>query len=104
MFEMTPPEGPGILLINPPYGERLEEKDLVNLYKGIGTALKHNFRGYEAWVISSNKEVLKLIGLKPSKKIEVYNGSLDCRFVKFEIFDGKYKDMKKAKSESDDVE
>ena len=92
---MTPPEGPGILLINPPYGERLEEKDIVNLYKGIGNALKHNFKGYEAWVISSNKEVLKLIGLKPSKKIEVYNGSLDCRFVKFDIFDGKYKDMKK---------
>jgi putative N6-adenine-specific DNA methylase len=57
--------------------------------------LKHNFKGYEAWVISSNKEVLKLIGLKPSKKIEVYNGSLDCRFVKFDIFDGSYKDMKK---------
>ena len=95
MFEMTPPEGPGILLINPPYGERLEEKDLVNLYKNIGNALKHNFKGYEAWVISSNKELLKLIGLKPSKKIEVYNGSLDCRFVKFDIFDGSYKDMKR---------
>ena len=94
MFEMTPPEAPGILLINPPYGERLEEKDIVNLYKNIGNALKHKFKGYDAWVISSNLEVLKLIGLKPSKKIEVYNGSLDCRFVKFEIFDGKYKDMK----------
>ena len=55
-------------------------------------------------MISSNKEVLKLIGLKPSKKIEVYNGSLDCRFVKFDIFDGKYKDMKKMKSEGADVE
>ena len=92
---MTPPEAPGILVINPPYGERLEEKDLVALYKGIGDTLKRNFKGYEAWVISSNQEVLKLIGLKPSKKIEVYNGSLDCRFVKFEIFEGKYKDMKK---------
>ncbi|MBQ8223203.1 MAG: RNA methyltransferase [Bacteroidales bacterium] len=98
MFEMTPPESPGILLINPPYGERLEEKDLVSLYKNIGDTLKHNFKGYEAWVISSNQEVLKLIGLKPSEKIEVYNGSLDCRFVKFEIFEGKYKDMKKEKA------
>lgn len=102
MFEMTPPEAPGILLINPPYGERLEEKDIVNLYKEIGNALKHKFKGYEAWVISSNKDVLKLIGLKPSKKIEVYNGSLDCRFVKFEIFDGKYKDMKKSKAENEE--
>ena len=58
MFEMTPPEAPGILVINPPYGERLEEKDLVSLYKGIGDTLKRNFKGYEAWVISSNLEVL----------------------------------------------
>lgn len=98
MFEMTPPEAPGILLINPPYGERLEEKDLVKLYKEIGNALKRNFKGYQAWVISSNIEMLKLIGLKPSKKIEVYNGSLNCRFYKFDIFDGKYKDMKKEKN------
>ena len=97
---MTPPEAPGILLINPPYGERLEEKDIVNLYKGIGNTLKRNFKGYEAWVISSNIEVLKLIGLKPSKKIEVYNGSLDCRFYKFEIFEGSYKDMKTRKAEN----
>ncbi len=102
MFEMTPPEAPGILLINPPYGERLEEKDIVNLYKGIGNTLKRNFKGYEAWVISSNIEVLKLIGLKPSKKIEVYNGSLDCRFYKFEIFEGSYKDMKTRKTEKKD--
>ena len=100
MFEMTPPEAPGILLINPPYGERLEEKDIVNLYKSIGNTLKRNFKGYEAWVISSNIEVLKLIGLKPSKKIEVYNGSLDCRFYKFEIFDGSYRDMKIKKAEN----
>ena len=102
MFEMTPPEAPGILLINPPYGERLEEKDIVNLYKNIGNTLKRNFKGYEAWVISSNIEVLKLIGLKPSKKIEVYNGSLDCRFYKFEIFEGSYKDMKTRKTEKKD--
>ena len=102
MFEMTPPEAPGILLINPPYGERLEEKDIVNLYRNIGNTLKRNFKGYEAWVISSNIEVLKLIGLKPSKKIEVYNGSLDCRFYKFEIFEGSYKDMKTKKAERND--
>lgn len=99
MFEMTPPEAPGVLLINPPYGERLEEKDLVALYKGIGDALKHNFKGYDAWVISSNKEVIKLIGLKPSKKIDIYNGPLECKFMKFEIFEGTYKDMKTKKNE-----
>ena len=94
MFEMVPPEGGGIMIINPPYGERLEEKDIINLYKGIGDALKRNFKGFEAWIISSNKDVLKLIGLKPSKKIDVYNGPLECKFEKFEIFEGSYKEKK----------
>lgn len=94
MFKMVPPEGGGIMVINPPYGERLEEKDLITLYKGIGDALKKNFKGFEAWIISSNKDVMKLIGLKPSKKIDVYNGPLECKFEKFEIFEGSYKDKK----------
>lgn len=94
MFKMVPPEGGGIMIINPPYGERLEEKDLINLYKGIGDALKKNFKGFEAWIISSNKDALKLIGLKPSKKIDVYNGPLECKFEKFEVFEGSYKDKK----------
>lgn len=94
MFKMVPPEGGGIMIINPPYGERLEEKDLINLYKGIGDALKKNFKGFEAWIISSNKDVMKLIGLKPSKKIDVYNGPLECKFEKFEIFEGSYKEKK----------
>ncbi len=94
MFAMVPPEGGGIMIINPPYGERLEEKDLINLYKGIGDALKKNFKGFEAWIISSNKDALKLIGLKPSKKIDIYNGPLECKFEKFEIFEGSYKDKK----------
>ncbi|MBQ2187894.1 MAG: methyltransferase [Bacteroidales bacterium] len=100
MFTMVPPEGGGIMIINPPYGERLEEKDLINLYKGIGDALKKNFKGFEAWIISSNKDVMKLIGLKPSKKIDVYNGPLECKFEKFEIFEGSYKDKKIRESYS----
>jgi len=100
MFKMVPPEGGGIMIINPPYGERLEEKDLINLYKGIGDALKKNFKGFEAWIISSNKDVMKLIGLKPSKKIDVYNGPLECKFEKFEIFEGSYKDKKIKESYS----
>lgn len=94
MFDVVPPKGGGIMIINPPYGERLEEKDIINLYRGIGDALKKNFKGFEAWIISSNKDALKLIGLKPSKKIDVYNGPLECKFEKFEIFEGSYKDKK----------
>ena len=94
MFEMVPPEGGGIMIINPPYGERLEEKELVTLYKGIGDALKRNFKGFEAWIISSNKDALKLVGLKPSKKIDVYNGPLECKFERFDVFEGSYKENK----------
>ncbi len=94
MFEMVPPEGGGIMIINPPYGERLEEKDIINFYRGIGDALKKNFKGFEAWIISANKDALKLVGLKPSQKIDVYNGPLECKFEKFEIFEGSYKEKK----------
>lgn len=94
MFELVPPEGGGVLLINPPYGERLEEDNLVNLYRSIGDTLKKNFIGFTAWIISSNKDVLKLIGLKPSKKIELFNGPLECKLERFDIFEGNYKDQK----------
>jgi putative N6-adenine-specific DNA methylase len=93
------PEGNGILMLNPPYGERLEETDIVGLYKMIGDVLKQNYKGWQAWVISSDIPVLKLIGLKPSKKITVFNGPLECRFVRFDIFGGSYKDMKAAKTD-----
>ncbi len=96
MQDVMPPESPGIMIINPPYGERLEEDDIVSLYRMIGDTLKKNFAGYQAWIISSDNRLLKLVGLKPSKKIEVYNGPLECRFVKFEVFKGTYKDMKSS--------
>lgn len=94
MFSFIPPEGGGILIINPPYGERLEEKDIAALYKNIGNSLKRNFKGFEAWVLTTNSDNVKNIGLKPSVKIELNNGPLQCKFEKFEIFDGTYKDMK----------
>lgn len=100
MDELEPPKGPGVLIINPPYGERLEEADLKGLYSSIGDSLKHNFKGYTAWIISSDFEALKFIGLKPSKKITVFNGPLECRFVSYDIFDGSYKEKKKREQGS----
>lgn len=94
MFDLIPPEGGGVMLINPPYGERLEEDDIVHLYKGIGDALKLHFKGFTAWIISSDKDTLKQIGLKPSKKIELFNGPLECKLERFDIFEGSYKDQK----------
>ncbi len=96
---LVPPEGGGVLLINPPYGERLEEDDLTALYKTIGDSLKKQFKGYQAWVISSDLPAMKRIGLKPSVKKTVYNGPLECRFMRFDIFEGSYKQMKTEKAE-----
>lgn len=81
---------PAFVMMNPPYGERLaQNKDVLRLYGDIGTALKHQFTGGTAWIISSNEEALKCIGLKPSKKIHLLNGELDCLFNKYELFAGK---------------
>jgi putative N6-adenine-specific DNA methylase len=98
MEEFTPPEAPGILIINPPYGERLEEHDIKALYSSIGDSLKRNFKGYQAWVISSDFYALKHIGLKPSKKLVVFNGPLECRYVCYDIFAGSHKDMKRREA------
>ena len=86
---------PGILITNPPYGERLNPQDLMALYNMMGERIKHIFTGYDAWILSSNREGFDNIGLKPSVKEKLINGSLDCEFRKYEIFSGKRKDFKK---------
>ena len=93
--QLNPPAEKGIVIINPPYGERIESNDIFNLYSAIGERLKHHFMGYEAWIISSHKECLSKIGLKPSKKIKMLNASLECDYCKYEIFAGKRKEFVK---------
>lgn len=85
---------PSLIVTKPPYGERLKPEDLRDLYREIGRALKHKFVNGEAWVISSHVENLAAIGLKPSQRVELKNGALDCEFWKFEIFSGTHKDFK----------
>ena len=91
-YEQAPEKG--ILITNPPYGERLSSKNLLEIYQILGERLKHVFIGYDAWIISSSEECFDKIGLKPSEKIKLKNGDIDCEFRKYEIFDGKYKQMK----------
>ncbi len=82
-----------LVMLNPPYGERLaSNKDMEELYGKIGTALKHQFAGSTAWIISSNDAAMKCIGLKPSRKMRLLNGELDCQFNKYDLFAGKRKD------------
>lgn len=79
-----------LVMINPPYGERLaSNKDMEDLYGKIGSALKHRFTGATAWIISSNDAAMKCIGLKPSKKMRLLNGELDCQFNRYDLFAGK---------------
>ena len=88
-----------LVLINPPYGERLaQDKDVLRLYSEIGKALKFQFTGATAWIISSNEEALKCIGLKPSQKLHLMNGELDCLYNQYELFAGEHKEWKSQKS------
>ena len=86
-----------LVMINPPYGERLsQDKDVLRLYQDMGTALKHQFSGATAWIISSNEDALKCVGLRPAKKIHLVNGDLECLFNKYELFKGDRKTWKKS--------
>ena len=80
-------KGPLHLMINPPYGERLEG-DINALYQGIGDGFKQSFPNTNAWLISSNMEAIKCIGLRPSRKIKVFNGKLESRLLYFPIYEG----------------
>ncbi|TPN88634.1 THUMP domain-containing class I SAM-dependent RNA methyltransferase [Aquimarina algicola] len=86
-------EGPLHMVFNPPYGERLQQIDIEEFYTSIGDTLKQNYPGTNAWFITSNLEGLKFVGLRPSRKIKVFNGKLESRLVKYEMYAG----SKKAK-------
>ena len=88
---------PGMLVINPPYGEKLEA-DIPQLYQGIGDSLKQHFAGYEAWIFTASQEGIKHIGLKASKKIPLKNGKLDCWLVKYELYQGSKKAITSSES------
>ena len=90
----TQPKNKSIMVTNPPYGERISTNDLLGTYKMIGERLKHQFIGNEAWVLSYREECFAQIGLKPSIKIPVFNGSLECEFRKYQMFDGKMREFR----------
>lgn len=88
----------GMIITNPPYGERMGE-NVEELYQEIGTWLKHEMTGYTCWLISSNNEALKQIGLKPDNKIRLFNGKLECSFRSFSVFEGKRSEMIQKKAD-----
>lgn len=85
--------GKTTLLFNPPYGERLTI-DVNEFYKKIGDTLKHNYSNSSAWMITSDMQALKHVGLRTSKRIDLKNADLDCKFVKYELYEGSRKKNK----------
>ncbi len=79
--------GPLHMVFNPPYGERLDI-DMERFYREIGDTLKQGYPGTNSWFITANLEALKYVGLKPSRKIKLFNGKLEARLVKYEMYEG----------------
>lgn len=95
--KLEPAEDGGVVIMNPPYDERLGMQDINAFYKTIGDLLKQHYAGYNVWIISSNMTAFKHVGLRPSRKITLYNGPLECKFMKYEM----YKGSKKASKNKD---
>lgn len=92
--DFTQPLEKSIIVSNPPYGERISAPDLLGLYKMIGERLKHQFLDNDAWILSYREECFDAIGLKPSIKTPLYNGSLECELRKYRIFSGRYNEAR----------
>ncbi|MBD2069681.1 RNA methyltransferase [Leptolyngbya sp. FACHB-671] len=87
LIDVVAPTDSGVVFCNPPYGERLgRDSDLGAFYKQLGDVLKQRFKGWTAFILSGNKELAQAIGLKSSQRIPVYNGTLPCQLMKYELY------------------
>ena len=98
-FDLMPTKPHGTILLNPPYDERIKMEDTNAFYKQIGDKLKKDFGGWTCWIISSNMEAIKSIGLHPSKKMTLFNASLECKLLKYEMYSGSKKASKQDRQE-----
>lgn len=92
-MRLPPPGDEGLLVMNPPYGERMKQDDIVAFYQAIGDALKRNWSGWTAWIITSDLSAMKFVGLKPSQRYTLFNGPLECRLSGYELFSGARREM-----------
>lgn len=86
-FKLVPRTDSGMLVMNPPYGERIELPD--GFYAAIGDRLKHHWPGFKAWIITSDYDAMKAVGLRPFAKKVAFNGALECRWLGYDLFEGK---------------
>lgn len=97
--DFVQPKEKSIIITNPPYGERISTPNLLDTYQMIGERLKHQFVGNDAWVLSYREECFDQIGLKPSLKVPLFNGALECEFRRYQLFDGKYREFRSTGGE-----
>ena len=84
---LPPPAGPGTLLVNPPYGERLADAGAIDtLYRAIGDTFKQRWKGWTAWLLTGNLAAAKCVGLKATRRIPLWNGPLECRLLKYQLY------------------
>lgn len=94
---VLPPEEKSMVICNPPYGSRIGDEDnLKDVYRDLGFTLKHRFNGSEAWVLAGNKDLLQEMKLKSTRKHFVFNGNIECRFLKYEMYEGSHRKTKKS--------
>ena len=91
-FKLSKPEKKGMIIMNPPYDQRLKNNDINELYNNIGGRLKHFWENYDAWVFSGNLSAVKKLGLKPKQKKILFNGPLECKLLYFPIYKGSLKE------------
>jgi len=90
--QLVPENTPkGVVVTNPPYGERLVKDEIEVFYKMMGDQFKNNFANFTVWLLSSNMQAIKNIGLHPEQKLTLYNGPLECKFLKYSIYQGSKK-------------
>lgn len=84
---VEPPVEAGLIIVNPPYGARIGDEDnLRDVYRDLSFTLKHRFKGWNAWILSGNKELMADLKLKATRKHFVFNGNIECRFLKYSMF------------------
>ena len=92
-YAKTPvPEGTGVVMVNPPYGERLgEKKELGEIYKGIGDYLKRRCSGYRGYLFTGNLDLAKKVGLRTRRRVPFFNGEIECRLLEYDLYEGSRK-------------
>ncbi|OGS34317.1 MAG: hypothetical protein A2293_13590 [Elusimicrobia bacterium RIFOXYB2_FULL_49_7] len=100
--DFVPPTDSGLMVMNPPYGQRMGEGDMTGFYRSIGDTLKKKYSGYTAWILSANQAALKSIGLRATRHATLWNGALECRFQRYLLYAGSVKKKRVEVSQSAD--